>query len=114
MQKCNLRQSPLPCKGPFDNETKENPLLAHEATEFQQTTGDLRYISDSTRCDIHTAVSKRASVMHKPTAIHQQNIKWLLPYLRSTRTNGIEYKVVSKQAGSAIRSYIILFSGCTH
>ena len=31
-----------------------------EASEFRQTVGDLRYIADSTRGDIHTAVSKLA------------------------------------------------------
>ena len=105
MQKCNPRHSPLPYKGPFDDAAKEKPLPPHEASEFRQTIGDLRYIADSTRRDIHTAVSKLASIIHKPTTIHQQNLKWLLRYLKGTRTHGIAYKPVRKQPESALRTY---------
>ena len=105
MQKCNPRQSPLPQKGLLDDAAKEKPLPAHEASEFSQTIEDLRYIADSTRGDIHTAVRKPASVMHKPTAIHPQNLKWLLRYLKGTRTHGIAYKPVGKQPESALRTY---------
>ena len=106
MQKGNPRQSPLPYKGPFDETAKEKPLPAHEASEFRQTVGVLRYIADSTRGDIHTVVSKLASIMRKPTTIHQQNLKWLLRYLKGTRTHGIAYKTVRKSL-KAHSGYIV-------
>ena len=105
MTKCNPRHSPLPYKGPFDDEMKNKPLNPRDASIFRQTLGDLRYIADSTRGDNHTSVSKLAGVMHNPTITHQQNLKALLRYLKGTRTHGIEYKTVNSQTKIGLRSH---------
>lgn len=105
MQECNPRKTPLPYKRPFDDSLRGKRLPPQEASEFLQTIGDLRYISDSTRRDIHSAVSKLAGVMPKPTAVHQKNLNWLLRYQKGTRTHAITYGHAHNHNDSALCTY---------
>ena len=88
MQNCNPKTTPIPENINHDAEPA-HPLEEHMAIVFRQTVGDIRYVADSTRPDIHHAVNRLAAVMHKPTRTHWHQLKWLLRYLKHTESRGI-------------------------
>ena len=71
MLSANPKGAPLPPKAAFTLAHDNTPLEQHQAFLCRQTIGDLRYLVDSTRPDIHPAVSMLASVMHKPAKEHK-------------------------------------------
>ena len=105
MTTCNPKPTPLPCKTNLDEASKSETLTSPQATLFRQIIGDLRYVADSTRPDIHLAVNKLATVMHNPTITHNQLLKWLLRYLKGTKRQGIEFTCNSSPNQHALKSY---------
>ena len=106
MQNCNPKTTPIPEKiNNMDAETA-HLLEQHMATIFRQTIGDIRYVADSTRPDIHHAVNRLAAVMHKATQTHWHQLKWLLRYLKHTEARGILFPHGSgDQQPLKLRSY---------
>ena len=105
MLSSNAKRTPLPPKAAFTY-TQEDPLLDQQQSFlFRQTIGDLCYLADSTKPDIHPAVSMLASVMHKLARTHKNHLRWLLRYVRGTEQHGILFKANTPNARPSLRTY---------
>ena len=83
----NLYSDGIDMSPPSTSETIDETI----ATTFRETVGELRYLTDSTRPNIHFYVNSLARANHKPTQRHWKLLKRLIRFLKNTPTTGITF-----------------------
>ena len=104
MHESNPTQTPYP--EPLDDSHIPQPLTSTESTKFRSILGELRYIADSTRPDIHLSVNRLAANMAAPSSTDQSHLKRVLRYLRETPTHGLTFLPVSDPSKHHLHSFV--------
>jgi hypothetical protein len=96
LESCNPALSPLDPGFVFSTkdspQTEADKLANQEVSHaYKSLVGDLMYLVTCTRPDPAVAVSKLSHVMSNPTALHLQQAKQVLRYIKGTSDLGITY-----------------------
>ncbi|CDF35900.1 unnamed protein product [Chondrus crispus] len=97
MTDCNPKPTPSPPKVNAAHDATTPLLPAPQSSHFRRILGDLRYLADSTRFDIHPTVNRLAPHMNQPHEAHWNQLKWLLRYLKCAPDHGILFSTSPAQ-----------------
>lgn len=88
----NPRKTTFPHKIDFDTDAKSALLTPSQHQLYISSIGDLRYITDSTHCDISFVLGQLASFKHNPTQARLQLLQHTIRYLSHTKSHGLNFK----------------------
>jgi hypothetical protein len=92
LKKFNVTEKPVGAPAhPNLTDEKENDELYHDRREFVSIIMSLMYVSRLTRVDMLMPVVYLSSKLKAPTVTHYKHARWILRYLKGTRSHGLKF-----------------------